>query len=95
MEHFTDIHDIKRVIPYTHTMNAEWLVNYFGTLSVDQTLDCLKEMLNLNLRQNLQVVVQVAIKYSEQLQPHNLIDLLEGFKSNEGNKKKTKKKEIR
>ncbi|KAG2218281.1 hypothetical protein INT45_002403 [Circinella minor] len=84
LEHFTDIHDIKRVIPYTHTMNAEWLVNYFGTLSVDQTLDCLKEMLNLNLRQNLQVVVQVAIKYSEQLQPHNLIDLLEGFKSNEG-----------
>ncbi|CDH57977.1 clathrin heavy chain 1 [Lichtheimia corymbifera JMRC:FSU:9682] len=84
LEHFTDIHDIKRVIPYTHAMNAEWLVNYFGTLSVDQTLECLKEMLSNNLRQNLQVVVQVAIKYSEQLQPHNLIDLFESFKSNEG-----------
>ncbi|KAI9493853.1 hypothetical protein BDB00DRAFT_762730 [Zychaea mexicana] len=84
LEHFTDIMDIKRVIPYTHTMNTEWLVSYFGTLSVDQTLECLREMLNLNLRQNLQVVVQVAIKYSEQLQPHNLIDLLESYKSNEG-----------
>lgn len=65
-------------------MNAEWLVNYFGNLSVDQTLECLKEMLSNNLRQNLQIVVQIAIKYSEQLQPHNLIDLFESFKSNEG-----------
>ncbi|KAI9251762.1 hypothetical protein BDA99DRAFT_563473 [Phascolomyces articulosus] len=84
LEHYTDIHDIKRIIPHTHTMNAEWLVNYFGTLSVDQTLDCLKEMLSNNLRQNLQVVVQIAIKYSEQLQPHNLIDLFESYKCNEG-----------
>ncbi|KAG0165695.1 hypothetical protein DFQ28_008457 [Apophysomyces sp. BC1034] len=84
LEHFTDIHDIKRIIPHTHLMNAEWLVNYFGTLSVDQTLECLKEMLTNNLRQNLQVVVQIAIKYSEQLQPHNLIDMFETFKSNEG-----------
>ncbi|KAG1432391.1 hypothetical protein G6F57_022837 [Rhizopus arrhizus] len=65
-------------------MNAEWLVNYFGNLSVDQTLDCLKEMLTNNLRQNLQIVVQVAIKYSELLQPHNLIDIFEAFKSYDG-----------
>ncbi|KAI8886497.1 clathrin heavy chain [Backusella circina FSU 941] len=84
LEHYSDIHDIKRIIPYTHTMQAEWLVNYFGNLSVDQTLDCIKEMLNQNLRQNLQIVVQIAIKYSEQLQPHNLIDMFESFKSNEG-----------
>ncbi|SAM07401.1 hypothetical protein [Absidia glauca] len=84
LEHFTDIHDIKRIIPQTHLLAAEWLVDYFGTLSVDQTLECLKEMLNGNLRQNLQVVVQVAIKYSEQLQPHNLIEMFESYKSNEG-----------
>ncbi|KAI8884708.1 clathrin heavy chain [Backusella circina FSU 941] len=84
LEHYTDIHDIKRIIPYTHMMQAEWLVNYFGNLSVDQTLDCLKEMLNQNLRQNLQIVVQIAIKYSEQLQPHNLIEMFENYKSNEG-----------
>ncbi|KAI9323711.1 hypothetical protein BX666DRAFT_1889687 [Dichotomocladium elegans] len=84
LEHFTDIHDIKRIIPFTHAMNADWLVNYFGNLSVDQTLECLKEMLNNNLRQNLQVVVLISIKYSDLLQPHNLIDLFESFKSNEG-----------
>lgn len=65
-------------------MSADYLVNYFGNLSVEQTLECLKEMLTQNLRQNLQIVVQIAIKYSEQLQPHNLIDLFESFKSNEG-----------
>ncbi|CAO3664380.1 unnamed protein product [Rhizopus stolonifer] len=84
LEHYTDIHDIKRIIPFTHMMAAEWLVNYFGNLSVDQTLDCLKEMLSNNLRQNLQIVVQVAIKYSEQLQPHNLIELFEAYKTNDG-----------
>ncbi|KAI8391214.1 uncharacterized protein BYT42DRAFT_490201 [Radiomyces spectabilis] len=84
LEHYSDIHDIKRIIPHTHLMQADWLVNYFGNLSVDQTLECLKEMLTNNLRQNLQVVVQIAIKYSEQLQAHNLIDLFESFKSNEG-----------
>jgi clathrin heavy chain len=84
LEHYTDIHDIKRIIPYTHMMQAEWLVNYFGNLSVDQTLDCLKEMLSQNLRQNLQIVVQIAIKYSEQLQSHNLIELFENYKTNEG-----------
>ncbi|KAI9031707.1 hypothetical protein CLU79DRAFT_729726 [Phycomyces nitens] len=84
LEHFTDIHDIKRVIPYTHLINAEWLVSYFGTLSVENTLECLREMLSNNLRQNLQIAVQVAIKYSDQLEPHNIIDLFESFKSNEG-----------
>ncbi|ORY97188.1 hypothetical protein BCR43DRAFT_489386 [Syncephalastrum racemosum] len=84
LEHYTDIHDIKRVIPYTHLMNADWLVNYFGNLSVDQTLECLREMLSNNPRQNMQIVVQIAIKYSELLQPHNLIDLFEQYKSNEG-----------
>ncbi|CAO3613133.1 unnamed protein product [Mucor hiemalis] len=84
LEHYTDIHDIKRIIPFTHLMNSDWLVNYFGNLSVEQTLECLKEMLSNNLRQNLQIVVQIAIKYSEQLQPHNLIELFESFKSNEG-----------
>ncbi|GBB89855.1 hypothetical protein RclHR1_01670006 [Rhizophagus clarus] len=83
LEHYTDINDIKRVIIHTSAMNAEFIVNYFGTLSVDQSLECLKEMLKNN-RQTLQVVVQVATKYSEQLQPINLINLFESFKTYEG-----------
>ncbi|KAI9320245.1 hypothetical protein BX666DRAFT_2104787 [Dichotomocladium elegans] len=84
LEHYTDINDIKRVISQTNAMSPEWLVDYFGTLSVEQTLECLREMLHSNLRQNLPVVIQIAIKYSDQMQPQNLIDLFESFKSNEG-----------
>ena len=36
------------------------------------------------MRQNLQVVVQIAIKYSDPFGPENLIKLFEDFKSSEG-----------
>ncbi|VDM80945.1 unnamed protein product [Strongylus vulgaris] len=62
----------------------QWLVNYFGSLSVDDSLECLKAMLTQNIRQNLQVVVQIASKYHEQLGTDKLIDMFETHKSYEG-----------
>ena len=62
----------------------QWVVNYFGRLSVEQSLECLREMLRVNIRQNLQICVQIAIKYAEQLTPKALIELFESFKSYEG-----------
>lgn len=44
----------------------------------------MNEMLRCNLRQNLQVVVQIATKYSELLQPYSLIQLFESYKTYEG-----------
>jgi clathrin heavy chain len=84
LEHYTDIYDIKRTIIHTHLLNPEWLINYFGRLSVEQSLECLREMLNSNIRQNLQIVVQIASKYTEQLGALPLIELFEKFKSSEG-----------
>ncbi|KAI6215352.1 hypothetical protein M3Y94_00375700 [Aphelenchoides besseyi] len=84
LEHFTDIYDIKRTVVHTQQFNAEWLVNYFGRLSVSDSLDCLKAMLQANLRQNLQIVVQIASRYAEQLQTQPIIELFETFKSYEG-----------
>ena len=55
LEHYTDLYDIKRAVVHTHLLSPEWLVNYFGTLSVDDSLECLKAMLQANIRQNLQV----------------------------------------
>lgn len=60
------------------------MVNFFGTLSVEDSMECLKAMLQANIRQNLQVCVQVATKYHEQLTTNTLIDLFESFKSFEG-----------
>lgn len=84
LEHYTDLFDIKRAIIHTHLLQPEWLVNYFGTLSVEDSLECLKEMLKVNIRQNLQICVKVATKYHEQLTTTALIDLFESFKSFEG-----------
>jgi clathrin heavy chain len=84
LEHYTDLYDIKRAIVHTHLLNAEWLVNYFGSLSVEDSIECLKAMLTHNIRQNLQISVQVATKYHEQLSTASLIDLFESFKSYEG-----------
>ena len=84
LEHYTDIFDIKRAIVHTHLLKPEWLLEYFGSLSVDDSLECLTAMLTANLRQNLQICVQVAGKYHEQLGTTRLIDLFEGFKSFEG-----------
>jgi len=41
-------------------------------------------MLTANIRQNLQLCVQVATKYHEQLTTEKLIELFESFKSYEG-----------
>ena len=84
LEHYTDLYDIKRAVVNTHLLNADWLVNFFGTLSGEDSVECLKAMLQANIRQNLQVCVQVATKYHEQLTINSLIDLFESFKSFEG-----------
>lgn len=84
LEHYTDLYDIKRAVVHTHLLNAEWLVTYFGSLSVEDSLECLKAMLQANIRQNLQVVVQISTKYHEQLTTLALIELFESFKSFEG-----------
>ncbi|XP_041347911.1 clathrin heavy chain 1 isoform X2 [Gigantopelta aegis] len=84
LEHYTDLYDIKRAVVHTHLLNPEWLVNYFGALSVEDSLECLKAMLTANIRQNLQVCVQIASKYHEQLTTNALVELFESFKSFEG-----------
>ena len=47
-------------------------------------MECLKAMLTNNIRQNLQICVQVATKYHEQLGTTQLIEVFESFKSFEG-----------
>jgi clathrin heavy chain len=47
-------------------------------------MECLKAMLTNNIRQNLQICVQVATKYHEQLGTAQLIEVFESFKSFEG-----------
>lgn len=66
------------------TASIQWLVNYFVKLTVEQTLECFNEMLKVNIRQNLQIVVQSATKYSDLIGPTRLIEMFESYKTFEG-----------
>ena len=84
LENTEDTTAIKRIIVRTDKLDINWLVEYFGRMSLDQSLDCLNEMLKVNIRQNLAAVVQIATKYSELLGPTRLIDLFERYRTAEG-----------
>ncbi len=45
-------------IVHTNTLQADWLVNYFSKLTTEQSISCMEGMVRVNIRQNLQVVVQ-------------------------------------
>jgi clathrin heavy chain len=57
-------------LPLVHA--AEW------------ALECLKVLLETNMQQNLQIVVNVAKEYTEQLTAEKIIELLESHKSYHG-----------
>lgn len=84
LSHYTDLPDIKRCVVNTHAIEPQALTEFFGTLSREWALDCLRELLTLNLRQNLQLAVQVMKEYTEQLTAESCIEVLESFDSYEG-----------
>lgn len=84
LQHYTDLTDIKRVVVNTHAIEPQALVEYFGTLSAEWALECLKVLLDTNMQQNLQIVVNIAKEYTEQLTAEKIIELLESHKSYHG-----------
>ena len=84
LENSDDPAAVKRNIVRTDKFKPDWLVEYFGRMSLEQSLDCLNEMLKVNIRQNLQAVVQIATKYSDLLGPNRLIELFERYRTAEG-----------
>lgn len=84
LENTEDATIIKRNIVRTDKLDPEWLINYFGRMSLEQSFDCMNEMLKTNIRQNLQAVIQIATKFSDLLQPNRLIELLEKYRTAEG-----------
>lgn len=84
LELYQDPASIKRVIVQTDKIPEEFIINYFGKLTVDLALDCLNEMLKVNIRQNLQAVINVSKKYSDLFEAHRIIELLEKYRTAEG-----------
>jgi clathrin heavy chain len=84
LEHNDDPAAIRRIIVQTDKLPEEWLINYFGQLTVELSLECLDAMLTTNIRQNLQAVIRIAQKYSDLLGATKIIDLLEKHRTAEG-----------
>merc|ERR1711871_292018 len=89
LEHYTDVTWVKRVLANIpqgtpNSVNPEFLISYFGSLSKESSLEILRDMLAKNMRQNIQVVVSIASKYSDPLGPEDLIKIFEDFKCFEG-----------
>ncbi|KAI8476142.1 MAG: vesicle coat protein clathrin, heavy chain [Monoraphidium minutum] len=77
LQHYTDLKDIKRALVNTHAIDPQALVEFFGTLSAEWAMECLKELLVTNQQANLQLVVNIGKEYTEQLGADKVIELLE------------------
>eukprot|EP00004_Rigifila_ramosa_P013327 TRINITY_DN293_c0_g1_i1.p1 TRINITY_DN293_c0_g1~~TRINITY_DN293_c0_g1_i1.p1 ORF type:complete len:1689 (+),score=479.53 TRINITY_DN293_c0_g1_i1:58-5067(+) len=84
LEHHTDPDSIKRCLAMTHLINPEFLLNYVGQMPPDLAASTLTEMLRVNIRGNLQVVVQIASKNAEHIGVERLIPVFTQFNSFEG-----------
>ncbi|KAG7385041.1 hypothetical protein PHYPSEUDO_001977 [Phytophthora pseudosyringae] len=84
LEHYTELADLKRVIVNTQAINHEFIVTFFGTLTSEVSMELINALMAHNMRQNLQIVVQVATKYAEQLGGKELVEVFEKFKSFDG-----------
>lgn len=82
-EHYTEIADIKRVFKNSHQMNPEFVVDYFGKLNREQSISLLKDMITRG-PQNMQVCVEVAKKYHEELGSAQLVEVFESARATEG-----------
>merc|ERR1719343_865128 len=82
-EHYTDINDIKRTFKNSHQMNPEFVVTYFGKLNREQSITLLKDMMSRG-PSNMQVCVEVAKKYHEELGSEELVKVFENAKATEG-----------
>ncbi|CUS24171.1 LAQU0S14e01816g1_1 [Lachancea quebecensis] len=84
LENYTDIKDIKRCIAHSNALPIDWLVAYFGKLNVEQSVACLRALLDDNLQANVPIVIQVATKYSDLIGSQVLIKLFEEYRATEG-----------
>lgn len=84
LENYTDINDIRRCIVHTSILPVDWIVGYFGKLTVEQSILCLRSLMDSNLEVNTQIVVQIAIRYSDLIGSDVLIKVFEEYKSVEG-----------
>jgi len=67
----------------THAISEDQILDFFGKLGEEESLQCMYDMLKSN-RQNVQLVAKVAVKYASKIDTKKSIEVLESFGTNEG-----------
>lgn len=84
LQHYTDLADIKRVIGHASQMDQQGVVDFFGSLSREDALECLHELMRVDPVHNLHIAVQVCKEYTQQLGADSCIKLFEKHQSYPG-----------
>ena len=88
MEHYTNVDDIKRALvgmcSNPQLANPDFVLSFFGSLSPETSLECLKELLGRNMRGTIGIVTQVAAKYNDNIGAAALCSMFDDFKCYEG-----------
>jgi len=83
LQNYSNMADIKRVILNTHAIPEEQILDFFGKLGEEDSLQCMYDMLKSN-RQNVQIVAKIAVRYASKVDTKKSIEVLESFGTNEG-----------
>ena len=83
LQNYTSMNDIKRVMLNTHAISEDQIIEFFGKLGEEDSLQCMYDMLKSN-RQNVQIVAKIAVKYASKIDTKKSIEVLESFGTNEG-----------
>jgi clathrin heavy chain len=83
LQNYTNMQDIKRVMLNTHAIQEDQIIDFFGRLGEEESLQCMYDMLKSN-RQNVQIVAKIAVKYASKINTKKSIEVLESFGTNEG-----------
>jgi clathrin heavy chain len=84
LENYREINDIRRVIINAPGINPDFLIAFFGHMTPNNALQCLYDLMKANRQANMQIVIQAAVKYQEQLTVTALIQMFEQFGSFDG-----------
>eukprot|EP01013_Petalomonas_cantuscygni_P037898 TRINITY_DN68827_c0_g1_i1.p1 TRINITY_DN68827_c0_g1~~TRINITY_DN68827_c0_g1_i1.p1 ORF type:complete len:1710 (+),score=593.72 TRINITY_DN68827_c0_g1_i1:183-5312(+) len=74
---------IKRCIQNTQALSPDWVEEFFGKLSKEDSLSVLKEMMGASPQGNFKLVVRVASAYAESLGTDSLLELFLEFNAYE------------
>lgn len=79
----TNAQDAQRIMLNSHAIPKEIMIEFFGKLSEEDSINCMNNLMRSN-RQNGPLVAEIAVKYADKIDTKKSIQVLEAFGTNEG-----------